>query len=156
MRWFLYYGISATPPTYFILDPVRDKILDKMNHYSDPVWQFLAIKRKPFHGSNASSFKNAPKWTLTFWILDLNGICYGTMAERMLTSQFWSSVDIFWFQFYSRFPSTYLNFPVSLFLCVCAVYPHTHESMWSWIITFLLPVIWSHSVLIHTALFSED
>lgn len=32
-----YCGISATPPTCLMLDPVRDKILDKMNQCSEPV-----------------------------------------------------------------------------------------------------------------------
>lgn len=139
-----YYGISGTPPTYLILDPVRDEILDKINHCSDPVWQSLAIERKRFYGSIVSSFKNAPKWTLTFWVPRLNACWLPSL------------VDVFWFQFYSRFPSTCFNFPVSLFLCVCTVYAHMHKSMWFWIITFLLQVLWSHSVPIHTAFFSED
>lgn len=32
-----YYGISAALPIYLNLDPVTDKILDKMNHCSDLV-----------------------------------------------------------------------------------------------------------------------
>lgn len=61
---YFYYGISSTSPTYLVLDFVRDKILDEINHPSDWVQPFLAIKR-PFSGSNASSFIHAHKQTLS-------------------------------------------------------------------------------------------
>lgn len=118
---YFHYGISSISVTYFVLDSIRDRMVDEMNHSSNSVWQFLAIKRRPFNGRNASSFKLGLQWTPTVWMLNTCGIC---VMVPWLDACWHPSLNlVLVYSDFSSFPSSaYFDSPISCFLSVCIVF----------------------------------